>query len=109
VRLLAVTGAKRMAQHPDVPTVDELGIPEMVVPIWFGYFAPARTPQPIVEFLHAEFMKALADPQFINSLREQAMEAFPADQKLADAPAFVAATVAQSKEIVARTGIRIEE
>ena len=44
VRLLAVTGEERLASHPDVPTVTELGMPELNVPIWYGYFAPAGTP-----------------------------------------------------------------
>src|SRR5688572_24890049 len=48
---LAVNVAKRSAALPDVPTLQEAGYADAEYPIWFGLFAPARTPQPIVEKL----------------------------------------------------------
>lgn len=64
LRALAVTGAKRSAHMPDVPTVAEaLGIPDYELSGWFGIFAPAKTPPEILSRLEAEFGKILKDPE----------------------------------------------
>ena len=47
---------------PDTPTVRELGFPELEFSNWFGLYAPAGTPKPILDRLNAEVRKALADP-----------------------------------------------
>ena len=60
VRALAVTTAKRSALAPDLPTVNESGLPGFDISTWFGVFAPAGTPAPVVRRLHDEFVKALA-------------------------------------------------
>ena len=67
LRLIAVTTSKRLPQFPDVPTVSESGLSGFEFNSWFAMMAPAGTPKPIVEKLHAEISKALADP----SIKEQ--------------------------------------
>jgi tripartite-type tricarboxylate transporter receptor subunit TctC len=67
LRLIAVTTPKRLPQFPDVPTVSESGLSGFEFNSWFAMMAPAGTPKPIVEKLHAEITKALADP----SIKEQ--------------------------------------
>jgi tripartite-type tricarboxylate transporter receptor subunit TctC len=67
LRLIAVTTPKRLPQFPDVPTVSESGLSGFEFNSWFAMMAPAGTPKPIVEKLHAEISKALADP----SIKEQ--------------------------------------
>lgn len=64
VRALAVSGPARNPMHPQVPTVQEGGVP-LELESWFGLFAPARTPPEVLERLRAEFarMAALADVQ----------------------------------------------
>jgi tripartite-type tricarboxylate transporter receptor subunit TctC len=62
LRALAVTGTKRSSAAPELPTVAESGVPGYELYEWNGVFAPAGTPRPIVERLHAEFAKALAQP-----------------------------------------------
>jgi tripartite-type tricarboxylate transporter receptor subunit TctC len=62
LRILAVTGAKREPTMPDVPTVAEAGVPGYEFGIWFGVFAPARTPKPVITRLNQEIVKALATP-----------------------------------------------
>ncbi len=59
VRALAVTETKRFALFPDVPTLDESGVPGYEMRVWYGFFAPAKTPKPIVARLHDETAKAL--------------------------------------------------
>ena len=63
VRLLAVSGAKRAAQIPEVPTVSEQGYPGYSVVTWNGLMAPAGTPKPIIERIAAEMARAVKDPQ----------------------------------------------
>jgi tripartite-type tricarboxylate transporter receptor subunit TctC len=67
LRLIAVTTPRRLPQFPDVPTVSESGLSGFEFNSWFAMMAPAGTPKPIVEKLHAEITKALAD----SSIKEQ--------------------------------------
>jgi tripartite-type tricarboxylate transporter receptor subunit TctC len=62
-RALAVTGAKRSAALPDVPTVAEAGVPGYLVVSWVGLFAPAATPRAIVDKLTDEVNKAWSTPE----------------------------------------------
>ncbi|MFO1080384.1 MAG: tripartite tricarboxylate transporter substrate binding protein [Reyranellaceae bacterium] len=62
LRALAVTGETRAAALPDVPTMIEAGVPGYTAFTWNGLLAPAGTPQPIVDRLHAAIVKALAEP-----------------------------------------------
>lgn len=62
LRALALTGLKRSPLVPDLPTIDEAGLKGYEIVGWNGLFAPAGTPKPIVARLHAENVKALADP-----------------------------------------------
>jgi tripartite-type tricarboxylate transporter receptor subunit TctC len=62
VRVLAVTSEKRSAAMPNVPTFAELGFPKMTSSFWYGLFAPAGTPAPIIERLNAELTSALRAP-----------------------------------------------
>ena len=59
---LAVNSAKRSPTLPQVPTLQEAGYRDAEYPIWFGLFAPARTPVALVERLNRETLKALASP-----------------------------------------------
>lgn len=63
LRLIGVTTPRRMPQFPDVPTVSESGMPGFEFNSWFAMMVPAGTPKAIVQTLHAEVVKALADPE----------------------------------------------
>ena len=60
---LAVNGSTRTPALPDVPTTREAGFQDAEYPIWYGLFAPAKTPRDIVDRLHNETMKALQAPK----------------------------------------------
>ena len=68
LRALAVTGARRSAQFPDVPTMQEAMTPGFTLDAWYGLLAPAGTPPAIIARLHAELVKVLADPAVRQSL-----------------------------------------
>jgi tripartite-type tricarboxylate transporter receptor subunit TctC len=59
VRGLAVTSAKRHPSWPDLPTLVELGMPDMEVPVWAALFAPAKTPPAIVARLQKEIARVV--------------------------------------------------
>ena len=62
-RALAVTGKTRWRDFPDVPTVEEQGIPGFEVVSWSGLAGPAKMPRPIVDRLNAEVRRAVAVPE----------------------------------------------
>jgi tripartite-type tricarboxylate transporter receptor subunit TctC len=68
LRPIAIAGAERDPQLPDVPTVVEEGFPKLQSPFWLGVVAPAGTPMPIVDKLNAAFRQALEDPKTRKSL-----------------------------------------
>jgi tripartite-type tricarboxylate transporter receptor subunit TctC len=63
VRGLAVTSAKRHPSWPDLPTLSEAGIPDMEVPVWTAFFAPAKTPAAIVAKLQKEVARVVHTPE----------------------------------------------
>jgi tripartite-type tricarboxylate transporter receptor subunit TctC len=69
LKLIGVTTPKRMPQFPDVPTVAEAGLSGFEFNSWFAMMAPAGTPKAIVQTLHAETVKALADPEVREKLQ----------------------------------------
>src|SRR5581483_4070199 len=62
VRALGTTGKQRSSVLPDVPTIDEAGVPGYEATIWLGVMAPAKTPQPVIAKLNAAIEKAVTDP-----------------------------------------------
>jgi len=75
LRILAVTGLKREPTVPTVPTVAESGLPGYEFVIWFGLFAPAGTPKPILTRLNQEVVKALALPEMREKLAQTGVDA----------------------------------
>ena len=71
LRALAVTGKTRLASLPNVPTTAEAGLPKLDATSWFAVFAPAKTPQPVIDKLTAEIAKVMATPAFKQKAEEQ--------------------------------------
>ncbi|HEY4665342.1 MAG TPA: tripartite tricarboxylate transporter substrate binding protein [Comamonas sp.] len=74
LRPIAVTTAKRSPELPDVPTVAEAGVPGYEATSWFGLWAVAGTPQPVMDKLHASLSKVLKDPAVIKKIADQGGE-----------------------------------
>jgi tripartite-type tricarboxylate transporter receptor subunit TctC len=64
LKALAYSGSKRTPMMPDLPTFAELGYPDVEMSVWYGLLAPAATPRAIVDRIHADVLKLLADPEF---------------------------------------------
>jgi tripartite-type tricarboxylate transporter receptor subunit TctC len=62
LKALAVTGPKRIALLPDVPTMAEAGLPGFEASVWWALLAPAGTPKDVIAKLNTQTLKALADP-----------------------------------------------
>ena len=75
VRALALTGAKRWKGLPDVPTMQEAGFPGYNLINWFGLWLPAGAPPELANRIHAETVKALADPEVRRQFDAQGLEA----------------------------------
>lgn len=70
LRAIAVSGPTRSPAAPDLPTVRESGYPDFEVMTWFGLFAPARTPRPVIDRLHKEVVAALSTPELQKQLTD---------------------------------------
>ncbi len=77
LRALAVTGTTRFHRLPDVPTMGEAGVPNLERTGWWGVFAPAGTPQPVVQRLSAVVQDVMAQPKVIEALDRLGIEAAP--------------------------------
>jgi tripartite-type tricarboxylate transporter receptor subunit TctC len=74
LRPLAVTSAKRLPSLPNVATMAEQGFPGFAAYAWWGLLAPAGTPKPILDRMHAEVTKVLNNPEARNRLAAQGMD-----------------------------------
>jgi tripartite-type tricarboxylate transporter receptor subunit TctC len=104
VRAIAVTTAKRSPLAPDVPTVSESGLPGFEYHTWFGLWAPAATPRPIVEKLNAEVLKALATRDVRERLTGQAGE--PSTMPLPEIEPFVKAEIVKWARVVKEGNVK---
>ncbi|HYF19525.1 MAG TPA: tripartite tricarboxylate transporter substrate binding protein, partial [Ramlibacter sp.] len=76
LRAIAVTGDKRLAALPDVPTFAEAGMPGFEMKQWYGVLAPANTPRDVVGRLAAELAKMAATNDFKDRLAAQGMDSY---------------------------------
>jgi tripartite-type tricarboxylate transporter receptor subunit TctC len=74
LRALAVTGAKRAPQLPDVPTVNEAGVPGYEAYVWMGLLAPKGTPAAVIDRLHREVVATLATSKVRNYMADASIE-----------------------------------
>jgi tripartite-type tricarboxylate transporter receptor subunit TctC len=106
VKALAQTCATRSPSAPDLPTMEESGFPDFAIEGWYGIFAPARTPKPIVDKLSADINKVLREPESMERWKTLGFdpigttpEAFAERQK---------ADLAYWKRMIDYTGIKVE-
>jgi tripartite-type tricarboxylate transporter receptor subunit TctC len=85
VKAYAVTAATRLAAAPDIPTVDEAGLPGFYISVWHGLWAPRGTPAAVIAKLNAAVTAALADPHVRQQLTDSGNEIAAADEQTPDA------------------------
>jgi tripartite-type tricarboxylate transporter receptor subunit TctC len=81
IKAFAVTAAERVPALPEIPTVDEAGLPGLHISLWYGLWAPAGTPPEIVAKLNAAAMDAQADAATRQRLAELELQIPPPDQQ----------------------------
>lgn len=106
LKAMAVTTAKRFSALPDLPTVAEGGVPGFDVVAWVALFVPARTPQRIVERLHAETVKVLRMPEVRDAVLASGSEV--SGNSIAEMRARVVEERALWGKVVKQANIRID-
>jgi tripartite-type tricarboxylate transporter receptor subunit TctC len=104
---LAVSSPKRLPEYPDLPTVEEAGVPGYRISTWYGMFAPAGTPPEIVNRVHAETLKAMQSPEVRAKLVEIGV-----DETVTRTPeefaAIVRADTARYAKVVKDAGLKLD-
>jgi len=106
VRALAVTGSTRLAQLPDVPTLDEAGVKGYESTGWFGVVAPAATPAAIVARMQSEMRAVLSDPEVIAGARAAGVELSPTTS--AEFGRFIASETVKWADVIKRSGTKLD-
>ena len=106
VRALAVTGAERSPQLPNVPSMAEAGLTEVNTKLWSGFFAPAKTAPAIAAKLEAGLRKAITDPGVSAKLREMAVT--PGGTASADFRKMIDADIQNYVAVVKAANLKFE-
>ncbi|MDB5856492.1 MAG: tctC [Ramlibacter sp.] len=106
LRVLAVTGPRRLAKLPQVPTLAELGYPQANLTSLFGFYAPASTPPELVRRLNADINKVLADKEVQEQLRK--LDNVPSPGTPEQFAAVIAREYAANARIVKEANIKAE-
>lgn len=107
VRALAVTSPARSPRLPQVPTMAEAGFPQVEMLIWGGLFAPAGTPEPILDRLNAEIARIVATPAFTARLEQ--LGSVGNDTSRARFKAFCEEETRRWREVVLASGAKADE
>ena len=103
LRALAVTSAQRIVQLPDVPTMQESGVPGFEVNSWYGVAAPAGTPEPLLDKLNADITSVLRMPDIQQRLTEMVIPPSPTSRQEFDQ--FIRAEIARWAQVIKDAGI----
>jgi tripartite-type tricarboxylate transporter receptor subunit TctC len=103
---IAVTGPKRTAVIPEMPTIAESGVPSYELEQWWGVVVPAATPRPIVDKLNAELNKALATPEIRDFMVHEGAEPSPSMPEVFGQ--HIDAELQRWTDLVARAGLKAE-
>ena len=106
VRALAVSSEERSPAFPDVPTMKELGYPDLISYSWFGISVPAKTPQPIVDRLATEIQAVLKEPAVVKRWEEIGAEG--STMTPAEVTQFIQAEIDKWTPVVKASGAKPE-
>jgi tripartite-type tricarboxylate transporter receptor subunit TctC len=109
IKSYAVMAKTRAAAAPDIPTVDEAGLPGFYLPVWTGMWAPKDTPKDIIDKLNQAVVESLADDTVRKRLADIGQEIYPREQQTPEAlRAYQKAEVEKWWPIVKAAGIKAE-
>jgi tripartite-type tricarboxylate transporter receptor subunit TctC len=109
IKAFAVTSKERLPSAPQVPTVDEVGLPGLYVSVWHGLWAPKGTPADVIAKLNGAVVKSLGEPATREKLAALGQDIPPADQLTPQAlAAFQKAEIDKWWPIVKAAGIKAE-
>ena len=106
LRALAAARPDRSPLLPDVPTMKEAGVPGMEVGSWYGFHAPAGTPRPIIDKLHAEMVKAMKAPDVRERFAGVGAETIA--NSPAEFAAFINAELKKWGNVIRTAGVKLE-
>jgi tripartite-type tricarboxylate transporter receptor subunit TctC len=109
IKAFAVTSKTRLPSAPEIPTVDEAGLPGFYTSTWYGLWAPKGTPKDVIGTINAAVVEALTDPAVVKRLVEQGLEIPARDQLTPEAlGAFHKAEVEKWWPIVKSANIKAQ-
>jgi tripartite-type tricarboxylate transporter receptor subunit TctC len=109
VRGYAVTQSTRLAVAPDIPTVDEAGMPGYYMAVWHGLWVPRGTPPPVVARLNAAMVDAAADERVRKRLMDIGQEMLPREKQTPEAlGAHQRAEIEKWWPVIKSAGIRVD-
>jgi tripartite-type tricarboxylate transporter receptor subunit TctC len=103
---LAMTGLRRAAVAPDIPTLDESGLRGFSITAWIGLVVPKGTPNDIVQKLNLEVGRALKDPEFVGQISKMGID--PIGSTADEFAAFLRQEIPRWKQIVQDAGAKLE-
>ena len=106
IRMLAVSTLKRTAVMPQLPTVDEAGVPGYDRYGWYGVMAPAGTPKPVVSRLNGEILRALKMPEVKDRLENVGFELVGSSPEACGA--YIKSEIAKWAKVVKASGVKAE-
>jgi tripartite-type tricarboxylate transporter receptor subunit TctC len=109
IKAFAVAAKSRLAAAPEIPTVDEAGLPGFYFTFWAGLWAPKGTPKEVIAKLNSAAVTALADPTVRAGFADLGFEIFPHDQQTPEAlAAYQKAEIEKWWPIIKAAGIKVE-
>jgi tripartite-type tricarboxylate transporter receptor subunit TctC len=109
IKIYGVASGTRLPSAPEVPTVDEAGLPSYHISLWHGLWVPKGTPKPVITRLHEAVVDALADPATRAKLAHAGQEIFPREQQTPEALASLQkAEIEKWWPLIKASGFKVE-
>ena len=106
LKMLGFSSPRRLAGHPEIPTLSETGLPGFEVGGWYMVLAPAATPKDVMSRLNGEFTRALSQPDVATAIERMGFEAAP--MSMADSERFVASEAEKWSRSVRLSGAKVD-